>query len=152
MLVPKNLADSNWRIVDPQGSSWFRSPLDERYHLVYRFLESPEGAQPLSLFNLRRWLSSRPTGRAVRAQWWNDRLELAALDGTLIKAHAVHRAPSAEDAAYFALLLFDQLDWSGSTVPLFWEGEGSEDVQKWTQHFIAHWHSRSLEGVLGLAS
>ncbi|MDP4577733.1 MAG: hypothetical protein NWS93_00400, partial [Schleiferiaceae bacterium] len=71
---------------------------------------------------------------------------------TLIKAHAVHRAPSAEDAAYFALLLFDQLDWAGSTVPLFWEGQGSEDVRQWTQHFIAHWHSRSLEGVLGLAS
>ncbi|MEY2971933.1 MAG: hypothetical protein RL738_774 [Bacteroidota bacterium] len=110
--------------------------------------DAPEGAQPLALFNLRRWLQSEPKGRVVRAQWWGQRLEVAALNGTSIKLHAVHHAPSAEDAAYAILLALDQLDWNGSEVPVFWEGIDSEPVAQWTRHFIAHWHDRSLDGIL----
>ncbi|MCE2816442.1 MAG: DUF3822 family protein [Cryomorphaceae bacterium] len=148
LLVPKDLTDIHLKPIDPDGRAWFCSPLDDHYNLVYRFADGIPGAQPLSLFNVRRWLNSQPMGRTLRVQQWDDRLEVAALDGTRIKYHAVHRARTPEDAAYFVLLTFDQLDWSGASVPVFWEGIDDGPVRHLTQHFIAHWHVRSLEGIL----
>ncbi|MFM8564695.1 MAG: hypothetical protein ACKOBQ_00935 [Bacteroidota bacterium] len=149
-LVPKDFSDANLRPLDPQGGSWFRSPLDDSYDLAYRFQGAPGGAQPLSLFNLRRWLQSEPLGRRIRAQHWGKRLELAALDGSRIRMHGVYRTESPEEASYFILLFFEQLDWSGASVPVFWEGLDDRAIRQLTQHFIAHWHIRSLEGILRL--
>ncbi len=147
-LAPKELTEINASPMDPHGASWFRSPLDEYYDLIYRFDGAPGGAQPLSLFNLRRWLGSQPKGRMLRVQHWNGRLEVAALDGTRIKSHCVYRTETPEDAAYFILLSLEQLDWSGASTPVFWEGADDSAVRRLTQHFIAHWHVRSLEGIL----
>lgn len=148
MLVPKSWTESSWRAVDPQGTQWFRSPLDATYHLVYRFSDGADASQSLSMFNLRRWLQSDPKGRLIRVQYWGNRLEIAALDGTKIKFHSVQHATEPEDVAYHILLCFDQLDWSGTSVPLFWEGVDATAVRHWTRHFITHWHERSLDGIL----
>lgn len=148
MLVPKHWSSSEWRHVDPNGKHWFRSPLDSTYHLVYRFSDGADSSQPLSIFNLRRWLENHPKGRLIRVQYWGERLEIAAFNGTSIKFHTVQNAKHAEDVAYHVLLCYDQLNWSGSSVPLFWEGADGSDVHQWTQHFISHWHERSLEGIL----
>ncbi len=149
-LLPKEVSEVHLGPMDPQGSSWFRSPVDDFYDLAYRFNAAPGGAQPLSLFNLRRWLRSEPKGRTLRAQFWGPRLELAAFDGSRIRMHGVYRTESPEEASYFILLFFEQLDWSGASVPVFWEGLDDRAIRQLTQHFIAHWHVRSLEGILRL--
>jgi hypothetical protein len=97
---------------------------------------------------LRRWLENPPKGRLIRAQYWGDRLEIAAFNGTKIKYHSVQNAPQVEDVAYHVLLCYDQLDWSGTSVPIFWEGIDGNEVREWTRHFISHWHDRSLDGIL----
>lgn len=148
MLVPKEWTASSWGSIDPDGRVWQRSPLDSNYHLVYRFSDGADTAQSLSVFNMRRWLHSDPKGRVVRAQYWGNRLELAAFDGTKIKFHSVQVASVPEDVAYHILLCFDQMDWNGASVPLFWEGIDGSEVHHWTRHFITHWHERSLDGIL----
>lgn len=149
MLVSGSITNDRWHVLDPDGALWHRATLNDEYDLVYRMASgAPAGAQPLAIFNLRRWLHSEPKGRIVRAQWWPGRLELAALDGTKIKAHTVVRASQAEEVAYHTLLMFEQLDWSGASVPLFWEGDAQDDVRTWTKNFVAHWHERSLDGIL----
>jgi hypothetical protein len=149
-LLPKNVSEATLSPLDPSGTVWFRSPVDDTYDLAYRLNAAPGGAQPLSLFNLRRWLRSEPKGRTIRVQCWENRLELAAFDGSRIRMHGVYRTQTTEEASYFILLYFEQLDWSGASVPVFWEGTDDRPVRQFTQHFIAHWHVRSLEGILRL--